>query len=142
MDTLKIKIEEMIALMGFKDFAVSVDPTSNKISVVINDPAIKDQLANMVMDFNSLIRIMSKKLNLEPTVFDINNYHKERENIIIDIAKAAARKAIATRESVTLPAMNAYERRLVHTEIGMRPDVKTESVGEGKDRCIVVKIIE
>lgn len=146
MEELKKKIEETISMMGFKDFSVSADPASNKISVIINDPAlednIKDQLPNMVLSFNSLVRVMGKKLNLEPVIFDINNYHKEREAIIIDLAKAAARKVIATKEPITLPAMNAYERRLVHTEIGMRPDVKTESVGEGKDRCIVVKIVE
>ena len=142
MDELKKKIEEMIGLMGFKDYSVSVQSIPPKVSVIINDSAIKDQLPAMVLSLNSLVRVMGKKLNLEPIIFDINNYHKERENIIIDLAKAAARKVVATKEPVTLPAMNAYERRLVHTEIGMRPDVKTESMGEGKDRCIVVKIVE
>ena len=33
--------------------------------------------------------------------------------------------------------MNAYERRLVHTELATRPDVKTESIGEGSERHIV-----
>ncbi len=142
MDELKKKVEEMIELMGFRDYSVSVDPVGKKLSVIINDESLKDQLANMVLAFNSLVRVMGKKFSLEPLLLDINNYHRERESIIIDLAKAAARKAVATREPVTLPAMNAYERRLVHTEIGMRPDVKTESVGEGKDRCIVVKIVE
>ena len=142
MDILKTKIEQMIELMGFRDYSVSVEPVSKKVSVIINDPSLKDELANMVLSFNSLVRVMGKKLGLEePVIFDINNYHKEREGIIIDLAKAAARKVVATKEPVTLPAMNAYERRLVHTEIGMRPDVRTESIGEGKDRCIVVKIV-
>ncbi|MBI2506918.1 MAG: hypothetical protein HYW00_02165, partial [Candidatus Colwellbacteria bacterium] len=37
-------------------------------------------------------------------------------------------------------AMNAYERRLVHTELAMRPDVTTESVGT-ISRYVVVKPI-
>src|SRR3989338_7556033 len=106
MDELKKKIEEMLGLMGFKDYSVSVEPVSNKISVIIEDPSIKDQLPSMVLSFNSLVRVMGKKLNIEPTIFDINNYHKERESIIIDLAKAAARKVVATKEPVTLPAMN------------------------------------
>ncbi len=142
MEEIKAKIEEMISLMGFRDFSVSVEPVSKKISVIINDESLKDQLAIMVLSLNSIVRVMGKKLNLEPLILDVNNYHRERESIIIDLAKAAARKVVATKEPVTLPAMNAYERRLVHTEIGMRPDVKTESIGEGKDRCIVVRIVE
>lgn len=142
MDELKKRVEAIISLMGFKDYSVSVEPTTQKISVVINDESLKDQLSNMVGSLGSLARVIAKKYNIGPIVFDINNYHRERENIIIDLAKAAARRVVATKEPVTLPAMNAYERRLVHTEIGMRPDVKTESVGEGKDRCIVVKIVE
>lgn len=142
MDKLKETIEEMIKLMGFRDYSISADPVASKISAIINDASIKDQLPEMVANFSAITRTIGKKLGLPPVMFDINNYHKEREIIIIDLAKAAARKAVATKESVTLPAMNAYERRLVHTEIGMRPDVKTESVGEGKDRCVVVKIVE
>ena len=80
-------------------------------------------------------------MGIEPVVVDVNNYRRERERLIIELAKAAARRAIATKESVNLPAMNAYERRLIHAELSMRPDVATESVGEGKDRFVVVKAI-
>jgi predicted RNA-binding protein Jag len=37
--------------------------------------------------------------------------------------------------------MNAYERRLIHAELAARPDVKTESLGEGRGRYVVVKPI-
>jgi spoIIIJ-associated protein len=61
--------------------------------------------------------------------------------LILEIAKASAQKVIALKQEVRLPAMNAYERRLIHTELSMRPDVKTESVGEGKDRAVVIRPI-
>ena len=70
---------------------------------------------------------------------DVNNYRRERERLIIELAQAAARKALASKSSVDLPVLNAYERRLVHVELATRPDIKTESVGEGKDRHVVVK---
>ena len=70
---------------------------------------------------------------------DVNNYKKERERLITELAKAAARKVLAEKKDVELPVMNAYERRLVHVELAARPDVKTESVGEGTNRHIVVK---
>ena len=142
MDILKEKVESILNLMGFHNFSVSAEPTSRKISVILSEePIVKEQLADLVLNMNSLLKVMGKKLNEEPIIFDINNYRRERENIIIDIAKAAARRAVATKEPVSLPAMNAYERRLVHSELGMRPDVATESVGEGKDRYVIVKAV-
>ena len=38
--------------------------------------------------------------------------------------------------------MNAYERRLVHVELAVHPDVRTESEGDGRERCVVIKPIE
>ncbi len=72
---------------------------------------------------------------------DINNYRRERERLISELAKAAARKALMNKQEVKLPAMNAYERRIIHLELASRPDVKTESYGEGRERYIVVKPI-
>ena len=37
--------------------------------------------------------------------------------------------------------MNAYERRLIHVEIANHPDLKTESIGEGRERRVVIKPI-
>ena len=85
---------------------------------------------------------MAKKRNPESVVFvDVNSYRKERENIILELARGAARKAAGTKTDITLPPMNAYERRLIHSELASRPDIKTESVGEGKERYVVVKPI-
>lgn len=145
MDALKSKVEEMLRHIGFRDFEVSAEPTLRKISVTSNDPITKTYLSELVLNFSSLVRVMAKKLDLEgedPIIFDMNNYRKERDNLIVDLAKAAARKAVGTKEAVQLPPMNAYERRLVHAELSMRPDVKTESLGEGKGRYVVVKIAE
>lgn len=146
METLKQKVEEMLRAMGFRNVSVSAEPTSRKISVTIeNDSAVDKHLADLVLSMSSLVRVMAKKVGLEgeePVIFDMNNYRKERDTLIIDLAKAAARKAVGTKEPVQLPPMNAYERRLVHAELSMRPDVKTESLGEGKSRYVIVKIAE
>mgnify|MGYP001613694030 FL=1 len=86
-----------------------------------------------------LARMVAKKNGVENIFIDINNYRKERENIIVELAKASARKALLAKEEIKLPPMNAYERRLIHVELSTRPDVKTESMGEGRERYVVVK---
>lgn len=127
-------------MMGIASFSVFCDPVTRKISITIeNEPAFQKDLPGIVTNFNYLARLFGKKLGEAPVVVDINNYRTDREAIIVDLARAAARRAVASREAVQLPAMNAYERRLVHAELAAHPDIKTESVGEGKNRYVIVK---
>ncbi|MDP3991741.1 MAG: R3H domain-containing nucleic acid-binding protein [Candidatus Colwellbacteria bacterium] len=130
MQELHLKITKMVELMGFNDFRVEPDSAFRKISIVINDTLVRDKhLPALVSNLDRIVRLMAKQVNHEPVIVDINNYRREREELIVKLAKAAARKAALTGEEVSLPAMNAYERRLIHTELAMRPDVTTESTG-------------
>ena len=144
MQDIKEKFNTTLELMGFSGFRIETEETNRKLSIFIDpaDVAIQKALPTLVAALNSFGHLVTKRLNQESVVVDINNYRKERESIIIDLAKAAARKAVATKEAISLPAMNAYERRLVHTELGIRPDVKTESIGEGDKRYVIVKVAD
>lgn len=142
MEQLQSMIKQLIELMGFSDFSVSYDPEGNRFSIFLNEEErFKKFLPCFVSDFDYLIRLISKKRNLGQVVIDINNYRREREDLILELARASARKAVVGREEVSLPAMNAYERRLVHLELSSRPDINTESVGEGRERYVVIKPI-
>ncbi len=142
MEEIKQTIQKTLELIGFSDVSVDADAANKKIIIFINEGEwIKQWLPSFVSDVERIANLIGKKQNISPIFVDINNYRKERENLIVEIAKAAARKAIASKADVKLPAMNSYERRLVHTELATRPDIKSESTGEGKDRSVVVKPI-
>lgn len=132
----------MLELAGFENPNVDADQESRKLSVFINEGEwFKKAVPTLLNDINHLIKVVAKKQNLGKVVVDVNNYRLKREWLISELAQAAARKAIATKQEVELPPMNAYERRLVHTELATRPDIKTESAGEGKERRVVIKPI-
>lgn len=136
------QIKELVSLMGFDEFELNADQERKLISITIRDSYLnQERVPNLVLNLNRVGRLFTKQVEVEPILIDVNNYRRERENLIVELARAAARKAIASREAVSLPTMNAYERRLVHTELATRPDVKTESVGEGKDRYVVIRIV-
>lgn len=140
METLTEKIKRIFELMGFWDVSVTLDNEGRRVSVILGDEErIKEFIPELVNQFKYLINIIARKEGAESYVVDINNYRKERERLITELAKAAAQKAATTKGEIKLPAMNAYERRLVHVELSMRPDVKTESIGEGKERYVIVK---
>jgi len=142
METLKQTIQQILEKIGFKDFSVEADSENRKVSILINEGEwLKEWLPKIVSEFNYLINIIHKKTSEESVFVDINNYRKERERLIVELAKAAARKALITKGEIKLPAMNAYERRLIHVELSTRPDVKTESIGTGLERGVIVKPI-
>ncbi len=134
--------KKMLELMGFSDTSVEAEPEGRRVKIFINEGEwIKPFVAQLVSDFENILRLVAFKDESELVFVDVNNYRKERERLIVEIAKASARKALLSKAEVSLPAMNAYERRLVHTELATRPDVKTESIGFGANRYVVVKPI-
>lgn len=141
MEQIQQTIQNLLGRAGFNDFKVDWDKDSHRFTIFINEGDwFKDWLPRLISDLEQLTRLLAKKEKIEHNVFvDINNYRRERERIIVDLAKAAARKVMLTKAEVRLPAMNAYERRLIHTELAIRPDVTTESTGERAERCVVVK---
>lgn len=140
MDEIKLSAQKLLELLGLNEPSIDFDKENNKLAVFANEGDwIKSWLPGLVADLERLINLIGKKKNWPAVFVDVNNYRKERENIIVELAKAAARKVLMTKQEVRLPAMNAYERRLIHMELSTRPDVKSESMGEGRERCVVVK---
>lgn len=140
MEKIKSTIQEILKLAGFVDFSVDLDEGNRKLTIFINEGDWFNNWApRLIGDLSHLTKVLAKKHNTSTVFVDINNYRKERENIIIDLAKAAARKVIITKDEIRLPAMNAYERRLIHIELAARPDVMTESEGEGIERRVIVR---
>jgi spoIIIJ-associated protein len=93
--------------------------------------------------FEVALRLIIKKQTGEDVFFhlDINNYRSLKETALRELAKKAAHRARFYKKAVALEAMSAYDRRVIHTELAPHPDIKTESVGEGKERRVVVKYI-
>ncbi len=70
---------------------------------------------------------------------DIENYKKNREQTLIDLANKMADKAEEIERNVHLDPMNPYERRVIHSALQNRELVETESMGEGEKRHVVIK---
>lgn len=71
---------------------------------------------------------------------DTENYRKRRRDTIENLAKNVAYKVKKTRKSVSLEAMNAYERRIIHSVLQNDKYVTTYSEGEEPYRHVVVAL--
>lgn len=135
------KTRQIVALLGYPEAEIAIDEERRKIIVLIDDRFVVDNVETILPAIDHIVNIVLKKEGLIPHVVDLNYYRKERERLITELVRAAARKATLTKEDVELPAMNGYERRLVHMEIASRPELKTESTGVGKERRVVIKLV-
>ena len=144
MKNQEILARKIIELMGFDDYTFELDEEHRHGRIFIhNHPSlVKEHLPAILESLNHLVQLVAKKENETPFFFDVNNYRREREELISELARAAARKAVVTKKSISLPAMNSYERRLIHVELAAHPEVTTESAGADRERYVIVKPIE
>jgi len=142
MDNLLEKLNNLVQMMGFDEIKITADGENRRIFILIEDDLAKSHTPVLIESFEHLFNLMLRKHDLPTHIIDLNYYRRERERLIADLARAAAHKAIVTKNEIELPPMNAYERRLVHLEITNNPALKTESMGLGRERHIVIKHLE
>lgn len=86
--------------------------------------------------------LMSSKLRFHyPVVVDVEGYKNRRKEKLRGIALSAAARAKRQHSRVSLPPMNAYERRLVHLALLDDDQVTTHSEGEDPSRHVVITVL-
>ena len=73
---------------------------------------------------------------------DVANYKEKNLRRKAYEIKKIAYEDKKTKVDVALEPMKSYERREIHNMVDQIPNVTTESIGEGKDRHIVIKYVE
>jgi len=69
---------------------------------------------------------------------DIENYRSKREETLRALARRMAQRALKYKRNVFLEPMNAYERRIIHSELQDVENISTHSVGTDKNRKIII----
>lgn len=70
---------------------------------------------------------------------EVGDYRKTREEYLKNLAEDSKEKALSEKREVTLPMLKSWERRVIHLMFQDDEQVSSESVGEGKERVLVVK---
>ena len=69
---------------------------------------------------------------------DAENYRAKREESLQRLATKVAGKVVKYRKNITLEAMNAFERHVIHATLQDYEDVTTYSTGTEPNRSVVV----
>jgi spoIIIJ-associated protein len=91
----------------------------------------------------SLEHLIYRALNLEPAFhekihLDCGGYRALRFEELRMTARLAAERVMTSRQPFQLNPMSSRERRIVHLALKDMPGVRTESVGTGEERRIVI----
>lgn len=136
-------IKNLLDHLGIKD-SFEIEENEESISVVINseDPGLIIGHHGDTLDSLQLILslMVAKKLGEFKRVnVEVGDYKKNRSDYLKNLAIDSKEKALSEGREIYLPNLKPWERREVHMLLADDPEVFSESVGEGKDRTLVIK---
>jgi spoIIIJ-associated protein len=140
-------VDELLKLMASEAKAtVSLDEANDTLVVNI-DPGEETGLligrqGETLLALQSIIGISTKQLlgDWKRVVVDIADWREKQEDHLKSLAESTAQRAIETGEDQPLYNLTPAQRRVVHMSLAENDEVTTESVGEGPDRYLVIKV--
>lgn len=138
---LEIFLNEFLKLIGDANF--KIEKNNDFVNVYIDGKdsskliGFKGEVINSLQSILNVIA--SKNQNCRIKVFlDVSGYKKKREDELKCVARKFEKVVAKNGKKVILEPMNAYERKILHTELQNSEFVKTYSVGEGDRRRVVI----
>jgi predicted RNA-binding protein Jag len=74
-------------------------------------------------------------------LIDINGFQKKHIENVRAVAHMMSERARYFKSNIEVDPMSAFERRIVHEFLSEATDLKTESIGMGRSRRVVIKYI-
>jgi len=147
------EISKFIALSGVVatyDYDIEEEDGVLNVKVAFEGENLGYMIGNQGRHLDSLqyiLQLMIRRATGEEgfdfrLTLDVSDYRKERDIKIEEIALQKADDARILGESIDLPPMKPYDRRVVHMILEKFDDLKTESFGEGRDRYVKITPIE
>jgi spoIIIJ-associated protein len=145
---IKEVAEEVLGKMGFEASftvvtSVTEENSKESITLEIESPDSKFIIGKQGATLISLQHILKMLVRAKSDDYinfsvDVNGYRQQQDNYIREAANDMASEASINGRAITMEPMNGYERRLVHLELEKNTKVKTESIGEGEDRKVII----
>ncbi|OPZ22959.1 MAG: R3H domain protein [bacterium ADurb.BinA186] len=141
---VKNKAKDLIALIGYEaDPIVTFRDSVIFVNVEIDSPGLLIGKGGEGLDaLQHILRTMLGREMAEERmalVIDISGYRDKKVESTKKFAREKALMVITTGIPEELPAMSSFERRAVHMVVANIADVETESIGEGRERRVVIK---
>lgn len=136
-------VSELFEKVGIKE-PFEVEESEEMISVIVDakEPGLIIGHHGDTLDSLQLILslMVAKELGeFKRLTLEVGDYKKNRSDYLRNLAEQTKEKVLSEQKEIYLPNLKPWERREVHMYLSEDQEVFSESVGEGKERTLVVK---
>jgi spoIIIJ-associated protein len=135
--------EELLKLLEIQgDFKVSQTEEAIEINLNTEDSGIVIGYHGDTLESLQLILslCLARKFGeFKRVSIEVGEYKKKREEWLKNLAAETKDRVLAENKEIYLADLKSWERRVVHIILQNDQEVVSESIGEGKDRVLVVK---
>lgn len=136
-------IEELFKHLGIKEtFEVTEEDESINVVIGSDEPGLLighhgDTLESLQL---VLSLMLAKRIGeFKRVSVEVGDYKKNRSDYLKTLAEQTKERVLSEQREIFLPNLKSWERREVHMLFQEDSEVVTESVGEGKERTLVVR---
>ncbi len=146
-EEIKKMIETLLTHMGvsFTEIEIRSAEGPESLTFVIRTNESGILIGKQGEHFTSLKHVVKKmvqkKVGSEDFKFsvDVNDYQTRMLNDLKTKIKIMGDRALSFKVNIELEPMSSYERMIVHAYFSENPELSTESVGEGRNRHVVIR---
>ncbi len=145
-DEIKAKefVQDIISHMGLDLSIHSIDHAEDvNINIKGTDAGILIGKSGQTLNAFQYItnQVVNKgKGNNARVIIDVDNFRKKRADSLEALSRRTAEKVIASKRSIRLEPMNAFERMVIHNTIGELDDVNSRSEGKEPYRRVIIEL--
>lgn len=138
-------LENILGLMALEgSFEVVEGPEETTVTIEAADAGRLIGYRGETLDALQLLvnQILSHQVgndSFKRVVIDVGGWRKNKEADLERRARSWAEEVMESGQEIELEPMPAWQRRIVHMVVGDVEGVQSESVGEGKDRHLVIR---
>lgn len=142
-------LENILGMLGLEgSFEVTEGPEEVKVTIEASDPGRLIGFGGETLDALQLIvnQIVGKQAtDKEPykrVSIDVAGWRQNKEADLERRARNWMNEVLESQEDMELEPMPSWQRRVVHMIASETEGIESESVGEGRDRHLVIKAVK
>ncbi len=140
-------IKEILTALGYPEAEVTYTQKDGMIVLQLsgdNMGAVVGKRGDNLDAMQYLASLIANRSegNYVRVVLDVDDYRSKREASLRAYARKTAIQAVKNQRSITLEAMNPYERRIVHSTVQTVNGATSKSIGTEPNRRVVISPVD
>ena len=135
-------LKDILKSFGCENVEIKAAVRENGALIILDGEGLGVIIGHRGETLDALQHIVSLAANNAGGYFkvtlNIGDYREKREQTLVSLATRVAEQVKRNSRNRALEPMSAYERRIIHTAVQEIEGVSSASIGEGKNRRVVI----